>query len=82
MIALLLLLAVSETPPELIAEPVVVTATRTPGSPGTSAQEVRVMDGDALRMAKAPDEALRGAPEFAVPVDDVKMEPNTVCPPP
>ncbi|MFL5442470.1 MAG: TonB-dependent receptor [Myxococcales bacterium] len=65
MIALLLLIAASETPPELVAEPVVVTATRTPGSPGTSAQEVRVMDGDVLRMAKAPDEALRGAPEFA-----------------
>src|SRR3954469_10957867 len=65
MIALLLLIAASETPPELVAEPVVVTATRTPGSPGTSAQEVRVMDGNVLRMAKAPDEALRGAPEFA-----------------
>jgi len=65
MIALLLLVAASETPPELIAEPMVVTATRTAGSPGTSPQEVRVMDGDAVRMAKAPDEALRGAPDFA-----------------
>jgi len=65
MIALLLLMAAGETPAEIVAEPVVITATRTPGTPATSTVEVRTIDVAALRAAKAPDEALRAAPEFA-----------------
>ncbi|TMB38040.1 MAG: hypothetical protein E6J62_04055 [Deltaproteobacteria bacterium] len=61
MIALLLLVAAAETPAEILAEPVVITATRTLGTPPL---EVRTIEGAALRAAKAPDEALRSMPEF------------------
>jgi len=64
MIALLLLVAAAETPAEILAEPVVITATRTLGTPATSPLEVRTIEGAALRAAKAPDEALRSMPEF------------------
>jgi iron complex outermembrane receptor protein len=65
MIALLLLMAAAETPAEILAEPIVITATRTPGTPATSPLEVRTIEAAALRAAKSPDEALRSIPEFA-----------------
>jgi iron complex outermembrane recepter protein len=65
MIALLLLLAAAEPPAEMIAEPVVITATRAPAAATNSPQQVRTIEAAALRAAKAPDEALRAAPEFA-----------------